>query len=962
MRVGADASCTQPLAGPVDTRATLFQRARQVHRTADVTQRRSPDVEPPRSTVGKRTLTQEQTFGAPDRYTRAIQAARRELRAVRTGALPAFIKTLRRKDLEPLAKQTQLTQTASQVRHLLMTANQHVRALEKAASYRDPIILFLRHDLDALAARATKLGIYRGAEDMQPRAHVEESKQVQSRGDAAQMVRKPDPAKQRMQAFVARDRVVAAPPGTRTPPTSPGARTAVQRQATGSAYARDVHAVAARGVEGASQPLPFAAQIQRAFGRHDVSTIRVSIGGAAAKAAQQLGANAYATGDTIAFASAPDLHTAAHEAAHVVQQRRGASPTGGIDAGSHDALERQADAVADSVVAGGSVEALLDSIACGTETRSVQRKEAGTTEPDTKYTFRRKSERRFNIGAVPAKIEMRWEVSLKDKGSLRHGLPGPKNDMACGNNQVLLESSAKGLDAKVSTSVSKATFDLLADGKLPGELAALPLTAKVEIKGLEGGLSIRDGMDLKLMTLAVYLDGDFSGLFDESKRSFLEAKGQVRIECALEPGLAKQLIELARASDAITRSAKLEATIAKKEKWLSYWKTRGVKDKVKQLEKELTKLRGVRGAVTKARDAGLQKMKQIGLSLEKSAGGRLLKKFGGKALATAFKKFLPIYNLVSTAQDLYEAGEFLAGLDWANVGDRIVNGGPGGSVMGDGGHDEGNGVGAGFGDGGEEDLADADAISEEMKREANVELHSKAQTIVGIVEARTNNGSGTQSLSKEDKETINFVVPPDLTPYEIEVIQQRLTEVGVGTRQDLVTTVVEAMQQLRPFGQQVLGPPKEPPPAAPANESTSPNAHAHAHANAKAKAKAKADRKRQKLSPKKHGNSAPVQTIIAPDEVLSRVVTVDEDGKAFVPSVIAFPGFDARAELTRVAPYSYDTGDSTTEASFKVKVKITPIKPPIGLHYVGGVSIQDGIATEHMTIVPVRRRAQQGTK
>jgi hypothetical protein len=65
-----------------------------------------------------------------------------------------------------------------------------------------------------------------------------------------------------------------------------------------------------------------------------------------------------ATGSHTVFGGAPDLHTAAHEAAHVVQQSRGINLFGGVgEAG--DAHERQADAVADRVVAGRSAANLL---------------------------------------------------------------------------------------------------------------------------------------------------------------------------------------------------------------------------------------------------------------------------------------------------------------------------------------------------------------------------------------------------------------------------------------------------------------------------------------------------------------------------------------------------------------------------------------------------------------------------
>jgi hypothetical protein len=151
---------------------------------------------------------------------------------------------------------------------------------------------------------------------------------------------------------------------------NPGKRTlteTLQRRAAGAASEggdspADVHAIADRGVSGGGGGLPHADRIAASFGRHDVSDVRAHVGGAAADASRALGAQAYATGNDVAFASAPDLHTAAHEAAHVVQQRAGVHLKGGVgEAG--DAYERHADAVADEVVAGRSAESLLDALA-----------------------------------------------------------------------------------------------------------------------------------------------------------------------------------------------------------------------------------------------------------------------------------------------------------------------------------------------------------------------------------------------------------------------------------------------------------------------------------------------------------------------------------------------------------------------------------------------------------------------
>jgi Domain of unknown function (DUF4157) len=144
---------------------------------------------------------------------------------------------------------------------------------------------------------------------------------------------------------------------------------AVQRRAVRGTSVGDrepdddhVHAAAARGTRGTGAPLPYLDRIQRAFGRHDVRGIRAFIGGEATEAARTMGAMAFATGDLVAFADEPTLETAAHEAAHVVQQRSGVQLAGGVGR-TGDAYEHNADAVAARVVAGASAEALLDAYA-----------------------------------------------------------------------------------------------------------------------------------------------------------------------------------------------------------------------------------------------------------------------------------------------------------------------------------------------------------------------------------------------------------------------------------------------------------------------------------------------------------------------------------------------------------------------------------------------------------------------
>lgn len=146
----------------------------------------------------------------------------------------------------------------------------------------------------------------------------------------------------------------------------------------GHGGAEAVHAAAEHGVSGAGAPLPHLAAIQRSFGRHDVGRVRAHQGSRAAAAARSIGARAYATGDHVAFAGHPDLHTAAHEAAHVVQQRGGVQLAGRVGE-EGDPYERHADAVAGLVAGGRSAEALLDRMAptppraLGVQRRVVQR-------------------------------------------------------------------------------------------------------------------------------------------------------------------------------------------------------------------------------------------------------------------------------------------------------------------------------------------------------------------------------------------------------------------------------------------------------------------------------------------------------------------------------------------------------------------------------------------------------------
>lgn len=122
----------------------------------------------------------------------------------------------------------------------------------------------------------------------------------------------------------------------------------------------DMHQIAQHGIQGNTGRLPYVDQIQQAFGpKHQLRQVKAHIGSQAAAAARHLGAEAYTIGESVAFGAAPNLRTAAHEAAHVVQQRSGVQLMGGLSQAG-DRYEQNAEAVADRVARGESAQELLE--------------------------------------------------------------------------------------------------------------------------------------------------------------------------------------------------------------------------------------------------------------------------------------------------------------------------------------------------------------------------------------------------------------------------------------------------------------------------------------------------------------------------------------------------------------------------------------------------------------------------
>lgn len=175
------------------------------------------------------------------------------------------------------------------------------------------------------------------------------------------------------------------PPGPPLQKTEGGAEQdpdAASASISAAAHADGVRAIAERGVAGSAGELPHLPVLQSAFGAHDLRGVKAHVGDASARAAAEIGAQAYTVGDRIAFREPPDLRTAAHEAAHVLQQRSGVDLPHGVGRAS-DRYEQHADAVADAVVDRRPVAPLLAHLGHDPgAAAAVQAKEAGEEDAD----------------------------------------------------------------------------------------------------------------------------------------------------------------------------------------------------------------------------------------------------------------------------------------------------------------------------------------------------------------------------------------------------------------------------------------------------------------------------------------------------------------------------------------------------------------------------------------------------
>ncbi len=155
----------------------------------------------------------------------------------------------------------------------------------------------------------------------------------------------------------------------------------VQRKGAGAGSdPAAVQSAAEHGVASGGSSIPHKSSMEAAFGM-SFDNVTAHTGSSAASASRSIGADAYTSGNSIAFAAAPSKSLVAHELTHVVQQGAGAVPSGMVGT-SGDSFEREADSVAATVASGGSTNVAQSYGMAGrpmaaVQSKAVQRFESG---------------------------------------------------------------------------------------------------------------------------------------------------------------------------------------------------------------------------------------------------------------------------------------------------------------------------------------------------------------------------------------------------------------------------------------------------------------------------------------------------------------------------------------------------------------------------------------------------------
>ncbi len=423
-----------------------------------------------------------------------------------------------------------------------------------------------------------------------------------------------------------------------------------------------------RGHASELAPFPHRAAIERAFEQAVPDRARLG----AADDCAAIGAEAFAVGDQVAFARRePALHTAAHEAAHVLQERSGAG-------GATD-LEAHAEQAAALVVQGQSAAHLFGGAAAA---REVRRRPEGTAEPKAEPAAGGPPEAPVMQFTLFKKKILTPEITVSGNLVIG-GSPGQTGrvEVSAGPGaewsldrlrQPAGKKRRESLGARVRDSINtKLEAPAFAQRF---ELEGLPdlkfeLTTKLEAEGLQPGAVMEAEVSGDLTEFAV-------------KKGWIPPGTPLRLSVQLEVAVRVEAEDLARlalvrsarkqvigAADVIGESEeklreleKRRAELATRREALSkkaspqLWKELDAEHKV--VQEEIRRLKGVRGAARKRFTAALKRLDDVSRRT-KGALAKGLARALGKTLARRLLNLMPLIGWVSWAADAWELWKLL---------------------------------------------------------------------------------------------------------------------------------------------------------------------------------------------------------------------------------------------------------------------------------------------------------------
>jgi Domain of unknown function (DUF4157) len=556
-------------------------------------------------------------------------------------------------------------------------------------------------------------------------------------------------------------------------------------------------------------PFPHREVIERSFG-HAVPA-HAHIGPRAAEASRAQGAEAFAERGEVAFASrSPELHTAAHEAAHVLQETVGA-------AGAPKDLEAHAEQAAALVTAGRSAAHLFGGPAAAAELR---RRPTGAppAEPEEPEApgvpYKLFKEATLAPGMTVSASVVFGNAAKPSKAPevKAEGIGGEWNldklKKSAGKQQRLVERMRDSMSTRFAGVKFEKQFELEGLPDLKVEIST-----KLQAEGLKPGGVVEGTFSGDVTEFAAKQGwigpADPAGIWLDGKLSIrVEAEDVARLTLLLRArGHAFEAADvIGRADEALGDLEEKRRAVAVRREAVSKKIDPTLWDELdgehRALQDEIRNRKGIRGAARKRFDAAMKRIDDVSRKAKRTLV-RAFAKAVGKRVAEHALKVIPVVGWISWASDAWEFGKVFWKLfmedhatgdsaegkkgsaSGGTVGEERENAAPGdgkagGEVESDGQGGDSPGSKA---DGGQAHrAADAGAGPDSDRGPDPKILHAAARAVYDVVITR--GGEKDASIDTIWLEALDQVIPRDLPARKLKALCAALRASSTGRAGD----------------------------------------------------------------------------------------------------------------------------------------------------------------------------------